>query len=486
MKSPQEEVHISPHATAAHNRPLWPAYGAEAVCSMGTTLMTVAIFFWTQTYFGWDLKRNFLLAAMQGIAYTAGALLAQRVATTFGRRRALIGIYLLLTALALLTTLARSPAVMLPILFLYSMIAASNWPMLESLVTGGADATTISRRVALYNLMWSITNALTTAVSGTIIMSSRQGLFLAAAAVHLVCAVLLFIGKRIDPGEQPTQHPHAAPEPELLRSRTLAMWLARIALPATYVVIFSMMAMMPSLPVMHRLTVAHSTRVSSVWMIARTLTFLLLGFTAWWHTRPRLLLFSTIVMLIAFWGVTIAPSSLNQSSPSSPSPGTPGEGRVRAFPQQPTISTSPADPPPLPYRAPAQRDGSRGEGLTSSSAISPSQSPPTSPHPLDLPAMILSQIILGAALGTIYAGSLYFGMVLSEGSTEHGGYHEALIGLGCILGPGAGALVQSLSQTQTAATPWPAISAVSLVISITIAAAGVATFRIQRHHNHAA
>ena len=28
------------------------------------------------------------------------------------------------------------------------------------------------------------------------------------------------------------------------------------------------------------------------------------------------------------------------------------------------------------------------------------------------------------------------GMVLSDGSTEHGGYHEALIGLGSVLGPG--------------------------------------------------
>ena len=29
-------------------------------------------------------------------------------------------------------------------------------------------------------------------------------------------------------------------------------------------------------------------------------------------------------------------------------------------------------------------------------------------------------------------------MVLSDGSTEHGGYHEALIGLGWVLGPAAG------------------------------------------------
>ncbi|HEX8521403.1 MAG TPA: radical SAM protein [Tepidisphaeraceae bacterium] len=46
-------------------------------------------------------------------------------------------------------------------------------------------------------------------------------------------------------------------------------------------------------------------------------------------------------------------------SPSFPSPGTPGEGRVRAIPQQPAISNSPATLPPLPYPG----EG-RGEGVS--------------------------------------------------------------------------------------------------------------------------
>src|SRR4029078_3994466 len=58
--------------------------------------------------------------------------------------------------------------------------------------------------------------------------------------------------------------------------------------------------------------------------------------------------------------------------------------------------------------------------------------------------LIAGQGVLGLALGLIYSASLYFGMVLSEGSTEHGGYHEALIGLGTILGPGARAFAQWL------------------------------------------
>jgi hypothetical protein len=113
-------------------------------------------------------------------------------------------------------------------------------------------------------------------------------------------------------------------------------------------------------------------------MAARWATFLVLGLGAWWHSRPRVLLAAAALMLISFAGVVVRPSELFVS-----------------------IST----------RA-------------------------------DLFTMAAWQLGLGAALGMIYSGSLYFGMALSEGSAEHGGYHEALIGLGSVLGPGTGAITQ--------------------------------------------
>jgi hypothetical protein len=90
--------------------------------------------------------------------------------------------------------------------------------------------------------------------------------------------------------------------------------------------------------------------------------------------------------------------------------------------------------------------------------------------------MIAWQVVLGVVMGVIYAGSLYFGMVLSEGSTEHGGYHEALIGLGSVLGPGTAALTQ---------WAWPndlraGVIAVSGVISVSVLVAALATVRARR------
>ncbi len=385
---------------------------------MGTSLLTVAIFFWTQKYLGWSLKENFLLAAGQGGFYVFGALAAQKLADRFGHRRALIGIYLILMCLTLLAATAP-PVGMVTLLLSYSLVAGTNWPMLESLVTSGTDANTISRRVSFYNLVWSGSNSVALAFSGLVIESVRSGIFLVAGVANLACAIALLTQSRVKQQKEGAHEVHAEPEPELVASRTLAMWLARIALPSTYVVIYSMMAMMPSLPVMQELSTAQSTLVSSVWMAARFLTFLGLGFTIWWHTRPRLLLLAAIMMLLAFLGVTVPPSGLGM-----------------------------------------------GGGA-------------------ELLWMILWQLVLGLALGTIYAASLYFGMVLSQGSTEHGGYHEALIGLGSVLGPGAGALTQAMGAAGGAGkTPYVAIFAVTAVIAASVGAAAVATVRLGRRASH--
>jgi MFS family permease len=387
-------------------RVLWPAYVCESLSSVGTTLLMVGIFFYTERNLNWGLKENFLLAAAQGVAYVGGSLLAQALVQRTGRRRGLIAVFSVLTFIPLIALAPLSPAMLVAMLLTYTFIAALNWPALESLVCSGADAHTLSRRVGIYNLVWSGTNAVTFALSGVIIEHWHGGIFALPAVVHAISAALMWMSRDIDPGGE-TASGHAEPEPQLLAQRTLAMWLARISLPATYVVVYALSAMMPLLPVMQPLDTTQRTLVGSTWMVARWLAFLLLGATTWWHTRPRILLLAAGGMLIAFIGVTIQPT----------------------------------------------RD-----------------------QTTNLTSMIGWQIVLGVMMGIIYSGSLYFGMVLSEGSTEHGGYHEALIGLGSVLGPGTAALTQ---------WRWPGdlhagVAAVCAVITLTILAACVASVRARQ------
>jgi len=55
-------------------------------------------------------------------------------------------------------------------------------------------------------------------------------------------------------------------------------------------------------------------------------------------------------------------------------------------------------------------------------------------------SLLLAEVLLGGAVGLIYYSSLYYSMHGSEAKGEHGGIHEAAIGLGNFVGPALGAV----------------------------------------------
>src|SRR5439155_13760059 len=56
----------------------------------------------------------------------------------------------------------------------------------------------------------------------------------------------------------------------------------------------------------------------------------------------------------------------------------------------------------------------------------------------NLAVLLGAQILFGAALGLIYYSSLFYSMDVGETKGEHGGIHEAAIGLGNFAGPAVG------------------------------------------------
>lgn len=70
-----------------------------------------------------------------------------------------------------------------------------------------------------------------------------------------------------------------------------------------------------------------------------------------------------------------------------------------------------------------------------------------------LTTLILAQLVFGSALGLIYYSSLYYSMDVGETKGEHGGIHEAAIGLGNFAGPAAGAAsLHFLAQSPNSGT----------------------------------
>jgi predicted MFS family arabinose efflux permease len=53
--------------------------------------------------------------------------------------------------------------------------------------------------------------------------------------------------------------------------------------------------------------------------------------------------------------------------------------------------------------------------------------------------LVVAQLVLGSAAGLIYYSSLFYSMDLSDTKGQHGGFHEAAIGLGNFAGPAVGA-----------------------------------------------
>jgi MFS family permease len=379
-------------------------YAAHALSSVGSNLLIPAFFFYATEIFHWDSQASLRLVCAEGFVYILGALGANRLAAVAGRRKGLCLIQTLLGIFCAIAWLRPTPAVVVAVLLAYTLVSAASWPVFESLISAGTGARLLSRRIGVYNLIWSGVGTLTLAVAGTIINHFVWGMFFIPLASHFV-ALAILAAAEVEPQAWSAAE-HALPEAGLLRQRRLALQLSRIGLPATYTVLYSLVALMPSLQVIRSFSPTGQTVVASLWMAARFIAFAILGATAWWHTRPRVLLLAAIIMLAAFLGVTL---------------------RI-------------------------------GHGPISG---------------LDQIFMIAWQIPLGLTMGIIYSGSLYFGMVLSDGSTEHGGYHEALIGVGQIVGPAAALVAQRLYPDNITA----AVTAVAAVLFVSLVAASAVTIR---------
>ena len=72
----------------------------------------------------------------------------------------------------------------------------------------------------------------------------------------------------------------------------------------------------------------------------------------------------------------------------------------------------------------------------------------------DLVVIVTAQLVFGFAVGLIYYSSLFYSMDVGDTKGEHGGFHEALIGIGLFGGPAVGALTLQLLPAAPNAGIW--------------------------------
>lgn len=79
--------------------------------------------------------------------------------------------------------------------------------------------------------------------------------------------------------------------------------------------------------------------------------------------------------------------------------------------------------------------------------------------------LVFSQVALGLAIGLLYHSSLFYSMDVGDTKGEHGGIHEAAIGLGNCCGPALAALALAFSPEHPANGVW----AVGLLLTVGLA-----------------
>lgn len=84
----------------------------------------------------------------------------------------------------------------------------------------------------------------------------------------------------------------------------------------------------------------------------------------------------------------------------------------------------------------------------------------------NLAVIVVAQLIFGFAVGLIYYSSLFYSMDVGDTKGEHGGFHEALIGVGLFAGPAVGAAALQVLPNYPTAGIWSvsALLAVGLIV----------------------
>ncbi len=90
-----------------------------------------------------------------------------------------------------------------------------------------------------------------------------------------------------------------------------------------------------------------------------------------------------------------------------------------------------------------------------------------------LAVLVVAQLAFGLGLGLIYYSSLFYSMDVGDTKGEHGGFHEAAIGIGIFAGPALGAMALQF---------WPAVPhAAAWTVGVVLFAGLIGSLVILRH-----
>lgn len=348
----------------------------EGLNSFATTFYFYYLYFFMQKQFGFGDKANLVLAAFSGLVYMFAVWWGGRFAQRAGCFTALkIGFVIMIAALAVGTQLDSATGHMV-VMLATTLGMGFTWPPLEALVSEGETPVRLPRIIGLYNVVWAGLGALAYFIGGAMLEKlGLKSLFVVPMAI-LVVQLALTVRLEREAKNLQTSPPPSPP----VEGSGVGSFQPLNPRPIARAKAFLRMAWLTN-PFAY---IAINTLVAVMPGVAGRLglSTTLAGFccSVWCFAR-----------LGAFFALWFWPGWHYQ------------------------------------FR---WLLGSYLALVVSFAVILVVPS---------LAVLVTSQLVFGVAIGLIYYSSLFYSMDVGKTKAEHGGIHEATIGLGNFAGPAVGA-----------------------------------------------
>ena len=364
----------------------------EGLNSFATTFYFYYFYFFMQKQFGFGDKANLVLAALNGLVYAIAVLWCGRFSQRAGYFPSLkIGFATMIAALVVGTQLESATG------HVIVMLAATiglcfTWPSLEAIVAEGETPVCLQRIIGIYNVIWAGWGAVAYFIGGAMLEKlGMKSMFVVPIAILVIQLILTIWLER----EAKKTQTNPAPTPPVAGSRNAC---ANEPFPSR-----------------ERTEVGSSVPLNPR-PIARAKAFLRMA----WLMNP--FAYIGINTLIA-----VMPGVATRLELSTTLAGFYGSiwcfARLGAF-------FALWFWPGWHYRF---------RWLLASYLALVGSFAVILLVP-NLAVLVGAQLVFGAAIGLIYYSSLFYSMDVGETKGEHGGIHEATIGLGNFAGPAVGAV----------------------------------------------
>ena len=361
----------------------------EGLNSFGTVFFFYYLYFFMQQAYGFGNKANLILAALNGATYALTAWFAGRFAQKYGYFTALKTGFGIMVLSLLCGLLTRSAAGHIWAMVFVVVGMSFTWPTLEALVSEGEPRHGLQHMVGIYNVVWAATAAVGNFCGGA--MLQKLGL---ASLFYIPIAIntlqLILTFWLESQADLPGDNP--SQPPATATTGTIGSTAEQLPLPKARR--FLRMAWLAN-PFAY---IAINTLIAVVPGVARRLDLstMAAGFCCSTWCFARLGAFA-ILWRWTGWHYRFRWLLLCYL------------GLVASF---------------------------------AATVLAP-----------NLTVLVAAQLVFGVSVGLLYYSSLFYSMDRSETKGEHGGIHEAAIGLGNCAGPAVGAatlqLLPQYSQSGT-------------------------------------